>query len=565
MRSLKSSRRLKFIIADHIGLGLSYEGMGDYDKAIEHFKKAIELIGKQWTSLTLSARKNFLLGKVGAGFSRLEPFEGMIRVLIKQKGQGYEEKSLLYAERIKSRTLLEMISTRGIFGKSLKDKKILEKDRTFQKKIYAQRKKIETIEALLYKVPEEERKRLKEELKEAKQELERLKEEYEAFINETKLKAPEVASLITEDVISLRNLKSLLDPDTTLLEYYTAKDKLYAWLITKETTKVYELPIKKKTLEKEVNRLLLPNISNKPRRPEPLIVIASDEYKKETTPEEIKKNRERFYQVAVEMYKQIMAPIEKNLKTKKLIIVPHGMLHKVPFSALTDGKEYLINKYAICVIPSASVMKYIVKKRNPDKGKLVAFANPTTDYVPLGFAEIEAIEIAKQFEKKEIYTKESATETIAKNKAPYPDVLHFAVHGEFNEKQPMQSCLVLARDKENDGYLQVHEIYGLDLREANLVTLSACETGVSRITGGDDLVGLSRGFIYAGTPSLLATLWEVDDKSTAIVMERFYENWRKKGMSKPEALRQAQLALKDIPKYRHPYYWAPFVMIGDWR
>jgi CHAT domain-containing protein len=95
--------------------------------------------------------------------------------------------------------------------------------------------------------------------------------------------------------------------------------------------------------------------------------------------------------------------------------------------------------------------------------------------------------------------------------------------------------------------------------------LSACETALAKVQGGDDLVGLSRGFIYAGTPSLLATLWEVDDQSTSIVMRQFYENWRKKGMEKPEALRRAQLALKKTPGYEHPYYWAPFVIIGDWQ
>jgi len=144
------------------------------------------------------------------------------------------------------------------------------------------------------------------------------------------------------------------------------------------------------------------------------------------------------------------------------------------------------------------------------------------------------------------------------------DIIHFACHGEFNDKQRMQSGLLLSKDKDNDGCLQVHEIFGLDLRNANLVTLSACETALSKIYGGDDLVGLSRGFIYAGTPSILATFWKMDDSSTSILMEAFYDNWQKKGMNKPEALRQAQITLKSMPAYKHPYYWAPFVMIGDW-
>lgn len=124
---------------------------------------------------------------------------------------------------------------------------------------------------------------------------------------------------------------------------------------------------------------------------------------------------------------------------------------------------------------------------------------------------------------------------------------------------------MLAGDKDNDGVLQLHEIFGLNLKHANLVTLSACETALCKIQGGEDWAGMSRGFIYAGTPSILATLWSVEDKSTSILIKNFYENWLQKGMSKPAALRQAQFDLKSIPQYSHPYYWAPFVTIGDWK
>ena len=103
----------------------------------------------------------------------------------------------------------------------------------------------------------------------------------------------------------------------------------------------------------------------------------------------------------------------------------------------------------------------------------------------------------------------------------------------------------------------MHEIFGLNLKEANLVVLSACDTALSKIYSGDDLVGLSRGFMYAGTPSLMATLWQVDDQSTSLFIKEFYNNWENKGMSKPEALRQAQITLKSTPGYSHPYYWAP--------
>ena len=131
--------------------------------------------------------------------------------------------------------------------------------------------------------------------------------------------------------------------------------------------------------------------------------------------------------------------------------------------------------------------------------------------------------------------------------------------------QPLQSGLLLAKEGEDDGVLRVPDVFGLNLQKANLVTLSACETALTKVRGGEDWAGMSRGFIYAGTPSILATLWSVDDKSTAILLKNFYTNWLTKGMSKPAALRQAQLALKSIPEYSHPFYWAPFVMIGDWK
>jgi len=257
--------------------------------------------------------------------------------------------------------------------------------------------------------------------------------------------------------------------------------------------------------------------------------------------------------------------LEDGIRTKRLIVVPHGALHKVPFAALNDGKQFMVDKYALSVAPSSTVLEYVVKKRNRNRGRFLAFANPNTDYVPLGFAEIEVNNISGLFSKKEIYSRGEATEGKAKGRTSSPDIIHFACHGEFNDKQPMQSGLLLSKDADNDGYLQVHEIFGLDLRNANLVVLSACDTGLSKIYGGDDLVGLSRGFIYAGTPSLIATLWEVADRSTAILMKEFYKNWYTKGLSKPEALRQAQLKLKAMPEYRHPFYWAPFIIIGDWR
>jgi len=453
-----------------------------------------------------------------------------------------------------------MMATKGTRGMSKKDREILAKDRKFQQEISIIKKRVSVLTGFGPKALAGEKERVE-------QTLNKTLQDYERFINDVKMQDTELASLITVETKTtpVEKIQSLLDPSTTVLEYFSTKDKTYVWLFTKDDIEVHELNLGKKPLLAMVNNLLMPNISNRPRRPEPIIILSTNGPQTEkTSKQEREKNRQSFLKTTQDFYRSILGSLEDNIRKDRLIVVPHGALHKVPFAALNDGKQFLVDKYVLSVVPSSTVIEYVVKNRNKNHGRFLAFANPETDYVPLGFAEIEVNNISKLFSKKEIYSKRKATEGMVKRRSGSADVIHFACHGEFNDKQPMQSGLLLSEDTDNDGYLQVHEIFGIDLRNANLVTLSACETALSKIYGGDDLVGLSRGFIYAGTPSLLATLWEVDDRSTSILIEEFYENWHRKGMSKPEALRKAQLTLKSMPKYRHPYYWAPFVIIGDW-
>ena len=540
-----------FLIADHIGLGLSYEGMKDYAKAKEHFREAMNITESQWKTLSPDAKKNFLTAQVGIGFTRIEAYEGLVRVLIHEKGKGYEKASFTVAESVKGRLFLEMLATREIRGRTKEDDNILKKDREFQRALMSLRKQLEVMETKAKGVSPEEIERIKKALSDKEK-------EYTSFIEEVKLKGGELSSLITADPLSPGKLQSLLDPDTSFLEYMTTRDRTYAWLITKHDIRVYEIPVTEKALKEKVDTLLLPDISNTRKRGVAIVVVVPKEREDARTDEERQRNRQQFTTHAKDLSALLTLPIEKDIKTKNLIVVPHGVLHKLPFSLLTD------NRYSLSVMPAASVMEFVVNKRKPGKDSLFLIANPVTDYIPLEYAEMEGKTVSLLFPKKEIYMKEKATETIVKKRSSPYNIIHFASHGEFNERQPLQSGLVLAKDTENDGFLQVHEIFSLNLPNANLVTLSACETALARIQGGDDMVGLSRGFIYAGTPSLLATLWSVDDQSTYILMEHFYKNWLK-GMSKPEALRQAQISLKNMPQYRHPFYWAPFVMIGDWK
>jgi CHAT domain-containing protein/Tfp pilus assembly protein PilF len=547
------------IIGHNIGLGFSYEGLGQLEMAKRYYIKAIDLINEQWKTLGLAERKTFLGSKVSVFFYRLDAYEGIVRTIIKDRKKDYQKDSLSYVEAVKSRTLLQMLAAKGAKGVGTEDQEILATDRRFQQDITMLRKRLSIVANLGDNAP-------RGKIEDAEKKLKKTLQDYESFINEIKLGDTEVESLITLKATPVEKIQSLLDPNTTILEYFVTKDKTYVWLITRDRISVHELDLGKKKLLAMVNQLLLPNISNRSRKPEPLITVSTGESRStETGKQQKKENRKRFLAATRDFYKSILGPIADGLDTDGLIIVPHGVLHKVPFAALNDGKKFLIDKYALSVVPSSSVLEYVVKKRKVNKGKFLAFANPKTDYFSLDYAEVEVDNISGLFSNKQIYSRKEATESKAKELTSSSNIIHFACHGEFNDKQPMQSGLLLAKDDKNDGDLQVHEIFGIDLRNTNLVVLSACETALSKIYSGDDLVGLSRGFIYAGTPSLLATLWEVEDHSTAILIEEFYKNWQKKGMSKPKALQQAQIALKSMPQYQHPFFWAPFIMIGDWR
>ena len=144
--------------------------------------------------------------------------------------------------------------------------------------------------------------------------------------------------------------------------------------------------------------------------------------------------------------------------------------------------------------------------------------------------------------------------------------VHFATHGFIDETKPDLSSLVLTKDNNSceDGMLQATEIYNLKLN-ADLVVLSACQSGLGKLVRGEGMVGLTRAFMYAGTPAVLVSLWSVSDVSTATLMGDFYRNLVKQKLSKTDALRKAQLTMLGNEKFAHPFYWAPFVIIGDWR
>jgi CHAT domain-containing protein len=241
-----------------------------------------------------------------------------------------------------------------------------------------------------------------------------------------------------------------------------------------------------------------------------------------------------------------------------LIIVPHGPLHAIPFQALRVDGQYLIERQAVSYAPSAAILKYCWDKTphpdaaaSPGSALLVGVPDEVTVHIT---AEIEAL--AELLEAPQILVGKQATHEALRRSVPHCEIIHLAAHGLFRPDAPLLSSIHLA-----DHWLTVQDVYDLELN-ATLVALSACETGLGKDAGGDDLIGLVRGFIHAGARALLVSQWTVDDQAMTELVVGFYRQWLS-GASKAEALRKAQITL--LNRYEHPYYWAPLVLNGDER
>jgi CHAT domain-containing protein len=266
-----------------------------------------------------------------------------------------------------------------------------------------------------------------------------------------------------------------------------------------------------------------------------------------------------------ELYRWVFRPVEKYLAGKRFVgISPHETLNYLSYASLFDGRQFVVDRFPLFYSPSGSVLKFTVATKKLEKGnaRVLAIGNPDlgNPALDLPFAEKEVGSITRNFPRIEVLTREKATERwVAANLGQF-DVIHLAAHGEFDAINPLFSAIKLAPSGETSGDLKVEDIFSLRAN-ADLVTLSACQTGLAKIEGGGELIGLNRAFLYAGTHSILSSLWRVSDVSTAILVKHFYRNYLTE--TKAESLRKAQLLVKDY--YPHPGYWAAFSLTGDYR
>jgi len=376
--------------------------------------------------------------------------------------------------------------------------------------------------------------------------------------------------------ISLNEVQTMLPGNNcVVLEYSVGDSTSCLWVITKSGVGTFRLPGRRQLQEQiETIRFAISN----PSQVETLF----------------------FSPTATELYRELISPAEPFLTSKSnLVIIPDDILNYLPFEVLlTNGETdsslnsysdlpFLIRKYPINYVQSATILKTLLSSRTEQPKRrnsaiLIAFGDPDygnindltgsgpAKYHRLEYSGREVEAIASFFRKGSalLYTREEATEENIKlnDRLGDADYLHFATHGIVDETNPDLSALMLAQGNGSaeDGLLEAKEIFNLEIN-AGLVVLSACQTGLGKLVRGEGMVGLTRAFMYAGTPSVLVSLWSVSDNSTAILMGEFYKNLMHSKQNKTEALRKAQISLIGDPHFAHPFYWAPFVLIGDWR
>jgi len=377
----------------------------------------------------------------------------------------------------------------------------------------------------------------------SRERIERLREQGREFENslmkaltQVQSEDPELAGLQNATgAVSAGEIQARLPEDTILVEYYSARGWFYACVVTRTGIRVF--PVAEVGQVREELRLLQLQLAKFRLgedyiRPLRRILLEATDYHLRN------------------LHALLIAPIRAGLNAGHLIIVPHSFLHYLPFHALTDGKRALIDDFTISYAPSASVFVLCQEKTPVTSGKALVLAVPD-ERAP--FIRDEALHVASALGGARLFMGEDATEQQLRTHGPVSQFIHIATHGYFRQDNPMFSSIRLG-----SSLLSLFDIYQLRLN-AELVTLSGCGTGMNVVIGGDELIGLVRGLLFAGAQTLMVSLWEVHDQSTAEFMQDFYLSYAQL-KNKAGALRAAVLKLRE--KHPHPYYWAAFALVG---
>jgi CHAT domain-containing protein len=336
--------------------------------------------------------------------------------------------------------------------------------------------------------------------------------------------------------LPLAAVRGAIPPGAMILEYFRVGPRLLAFLVTADAIEV--VPVAMVARVRHVLRLLQfqmgwarPGAGDASETARRALFVSTETHLRE-------------------LYDELVAPLRERLRARHLVLVPHDLLHYVPFHALHDGKAHLIDSFSISYAPSATIYALChARPARTDGGSLVL--GVAEAHTPL--IEEEAREVAARLPGARLFLGDAATADVLREHAPASRYVHVAAHGFFRGDNPMFSGIRLA-----GSYLTLYDLHALEM-PAELVALSACVSGLNVIGAGDEILGLARGLFRAGAHSLLLTLWEVPDESTALFMRDFYER-AARTENRGEALREAMLAVRE--RFPHPIFWAPFVLAG---
>ena len=568
---------------------LTYESLGGiasveekqtrYDEAIQHYLQAIERIESVRERLRIEGYKSkFMEGRISI-------YEDLITLLIRL---GKFEEAYDSLQRFRARSFLEILAPDRIDITEGISRRLWERYRNHEQQLR------EAYEMLVFENNKTETARNQQLIAQLEARIENTRNEHERTLNDIRVSHPRWSELTgNAKPMSMRDIQGkVLSGGVTLLEYFSGAEVVAAWVIRSNSFHCEVLNTKRERLENQVRQLRQPFTDVKEGKVKNLADVDFD------------------LKLAQQLYEEIFQPLERHIpQGSQLLIVPDGILHYLPFEALVTGIEshrpdasvtfaryenasYLLQKYPIAYAPASAVLAYSRPAGGSERGRdnrLLAFGRP--DFGPrtematggkdstlismsvksskgLIFAPLsdrDAREVSQIMQPATLIVGKDATEDRFKREAGAYANIYLSTHAIVDENRPLYSLIAFAYDNasKEDGFLHTYEVFNLRLN-ADLVTLSACETGLGKLSRGEGVIGLTRAFIYAGAPSVIVSLWSVD-QSTAILMKEFYRNL-KSGDTKAEALRQAKIKLLGTRvqgmSFAHPFLWAPFVLVG---
>ncbi|MCI0515730.1 CHAT domain-containing protein, partial [candidate division KSB1 bacterium] len=547
-------------------LGQVYEKQDRIPEAIGQYKTAIAIIENIRSGIELEAQKaSFFANKI-------EIYEHLIRLyfMINQQtpDKKYDQTAFYYAEKAKARALLDLLAEAKIDVSQTLDPELQQRQNETYRNISGSLTNLRQEQ-----LTADQRADLNRRLKAAEEQLQALQLEF-------RQKQPAYANLQTPAPLTLPTVqKEVLQPGELLLEYVLGETQSYLWAVNRNKCQMYALPA-----ENEITTAVKRYLELVSHPPRPGLSL--------------QREGKRLYDL---LFKPVTGWISD---FQRLIIVPDGVLFYLPFETLVNESsppkaDYLVTMGEINYSPSTSVLHWLRHEQKKPATvpplELLAFGDPIFgnesasggtraqfpenpergfydqqgfDLARLPYTATEIGNITQTLPPKSVVTHlraDALEERVKSEDLPRYRRLHFATHGVLDETLPGRSCVVLTLDQDpnEDGFLQVNEIFNLKLN-ADLVTLSACQTGRGKLLRGEGVLGLTRAFLYAGANSVLVSLWSVNDYSTASLMTQFYQNLAQ-GKSKIQALRQAKLNFLTDSNLtlRHPYYWAGFVLVGN--